>query len=200
MRALVITGTDDVFVTGGDVAVDHSRSAPAEMPFHRLRHSPIPVVAAINGFCQASGVLMALLADLAIASDRATFRIPELHAGFPDTWMAAVLPAHVGLTCARELTLTARRVDALEAVRIGLVARVAPHAELSAAVATATAELLRAGPDARIAWRTAADAHYGTIDEHTFDHGAATEEAIEGFRALAGRRRPTWVPRDGARV
>ena len=67
-----------------------------------------------------------MLADIAVASDRATFRVPELLRGIPDATYAAVLPAHVGLAVARDLLLSARRFDAAEAQRIGVISRLVP--------------------------------------------------------------------------
>src|SRR3954453_9650414 len=104
LAALVITGTGDVFAPGGDLG---GRSEPGEepipagvaqeiLPFLSIRDSRAPVVSAVNGICQAGGLLIAMLSDIAVASDRATFRVPELLRGIPDATYAAVLPAHVG--------------------------------------------------------------------------------------------------------
>ena len=140
LAALVITGTDDVFAPGGDLG---GRSEPGEtvpdvsgadvLPFLAIRDSQAPVIAAVNGICQAGGLLIAMLADIAVASDRATFRVPELLRGIPDATYAAVLPAHVGVAVARDLLLSARRFDAAEAVRLGVISRVVAHDELRAA-------------------------------------------------------------------
>ncbi len=112
LAALVITGTGDVFAPGGDLG---GRREPGDeptpdigpdiLPFLTIRDSRAPVVAAVNGICQAGGLLIAMLSDIAVASDRATFRVPELLRGIPDATYAAVLPAHVGLAVARDLLL-----------------------------------------------------------------------------------------------
>ena len=137
LRALIITGTGDVFSAGGDLA---GRPGPGDepvpdighdiLPFLTIRDSRAPVVAAVNGICQAGGLLVAMMADVCVASDRATFRVPELLRGLIDATYAAVLPAHVGIAVARDLLLTARRFDAAEAVRLGLITRVVPHDQL----------------------------------------------------------------------
>ena len=95
LAALVITGTGDVFAPGGDLG---GRSQPGDqplpdighdiLPFLEIRDSRAPVVAAVNGICQAGGLLIAMLADIAVASDRATFRAPELLRGIPDATYA----------------------------------------------------------------------------------------------------------------
>ena len=88
------------------------------LPFLAIRDSRAPVIAAVNGICQAGGLLIAMMADIAVASDRATFRVPELLRGIPDATYAAALPAHVGMAVARDLLLSARRFDAAEAQRL----------------------------------------------------------------------------------
>ena len=101
LAALIITGTGDVFAPGGDLG---GRSEPGDepvpdhvgndiLPFLTIRDSRAPVIAAVNGICQAGGLLIAMLADIAVASDRATFRAPELLRGITDATYAAVLPA-----------------------------------------------------------------------------------------------------------
>src|SRR5215212_11891877 len=117
LAALIITGTGDVFAPGGDLG---GRAEPGDdpvpsyvaediMPFLEIRNSRAPVIAAVNGICQAGGLLIAMLSDIAVVSDRATFRAPELLRGITDATYAAVLPAHVGLGVARDLLLTGRR-------------------------------------------------------------------------------------------
>ena len=138
--ALIITGVGDVFAPGGDLG---GRSEPGDarpdvvgqdvLPFLAIRDSPAPVIAAVNGICQAGGLLIAMMADIAVASDRATFRVPELLRGIPDATFAAALPAHVGMAVARDLLLSARTFDAAEAQRLGVISRVVPHDELRAA-------------------------------------------------------------------
>ena len=117
LAALIITGTGDVFAPGGDLG---GRAEPGDtvpddlgqdvLPFLAIRDSRAPVVAAVNGICQAGGLLIAMLADIAVVSDRATFRVPELLRGIPDATYAAVLPAHVGISVARDLLLSARHL------------------------------------------------------------------------------------------
>src|SRR6476620_7055569 len=156
LAALIITGTGDVFAPGGDLG---GRSEPSDdpvprhvaediLPFLEIRNSRAPVIAAVNGICQAGGLLIAMMSDIAVVSDRATFRVPELLRGIPDATYAAALPAHVGVAVARDLLLTGRRFDAAEALRIGLISRVVPHDELRSAALTAAREILRTSPEA----------------------------------------------------
>ena len=61
------------------------------VPFEAIRNSRKPVVSAVNGICQGGGLLMAMLSDVAVASETATFRCPELYRGIADTGYAAYL-------------------------------------------------------------------------------------------------------------
>lgn len=206
LGALIITGTDDVFAPGGDLG---GRSEPGEstpdvtgadvLPFLAIRDSQAPVIAAINGICQAGGLLIAMLSDIAVASDRATFRVPELLRGIPDATYAAVLPAHVGVAVARDLLLSARRFDADEAVRLGVVSRVVPHDELRAAARAAAVDVLQTAPAARMHVKRMLNERYGFIDYQTMfwalDH---SPEPREGMQAFMDKRHPNWIPDDVA--
>ncbi len=91
------------------------------------------MVCAVNGLAQGGGLMIAMLADVTVASDRATFRAPELFRGIADTNYGQILPRQVGPARARDLLLTGRTlVTAAEAEDWGLVARVVPHDELLA--------------------------------------------------------------------
>lgn len=198
LEGLILTGVDDVFIVGGDIE-SHGPSDRAEIDVERamreLEQGDVPVVAAVNGHCHASGVMFALLADVAVVSDRASFRIPELRRGVASPWSSTILPSYIGMARAKELVLTSRTIDATEAHAIGLVARVVPHDQLRAEAARTAYELLEAGPSARVAWKRAARAQHGPIDESAVEASYQTEEAQEGFAAFAERRPPRWSPR-----
>jgi enoyl-CoA hydratase len=202
LAALIITGTGDVFAPGGDLG---GRSEPGDepvpdighdmLPFLAIRDSRAPVVAAVNGICQAGGLLIAMLADVCVASDRAVFRVPELLRGVPDATYAAALPAHVGLAVARDLLLTGRRFDAAEAQRIGLISRVVPHDDLRSAALDVAKQILQTPPDARVHTKRMLNERYGNIDYQTMfwalDH---SDEPREGMRAFMEKRPPNWIP------
>lgn len=203
LAALIITGAGDVFAPGGDLG---SRSELGDnlpvglsgddvLPFLTIRDSRAPVVAAVNGICQAGGLLIAMLADIAVASDRATFRVPELLRGIPDATYAAVLPAHVGMAVARDLLLSARRFDAAEAQRLGVISRVVPHDELRKAAVSAVTEILHTAPTARAHVKRMLNERYGLIDYQTmFLALQQSAEPREGMRAFMEKRPPEWVP------
>jgi enoyl-CoA hydratase len=202
LSAMIITGSGDVFAAGGDLG---GRSQPGDapvpdighevLPFLTIRDSRAPVVAAINGICQAGGLLVAMMCDIAVASDRATFRVPELLRGIVDATYAAVLPAHVGIAVARDLLFSARRFDAEEAVRLGVITRVAPHDQLRDAAVEAVGQILQTGPLARMHVKRMLNDRYGLIDYQTmFGSLMGSDEPREGMQAFMEKRAPNWVP------
>jgi enoyl-CoA hydratase len=202
LAALIITGTGDVFAPGGDLGGRrHPDDEPTPdighdiLPFLAIRDSRAPVVSAVNGICQAGGLLIAMLADICVASERATFRVPELLRGIPDATYAAVLPAHVGVAVARDLLLSARRFDAAEAQRIGLISRVVPHEQLRDAALEAAKEILQTPPMARMHVKRMLNERYGLIDYQTmFWALEESPEPREGMSAFMEKRPPSWVP------
>jgi methylglutaconyl-CoA hydratase len=92
---------------------------------------PVPVIAAINGSCFGAGLELALGCDIRLADETAQFSIPEVQLGIiPDGGGTQRLPKIVGVGKAKELIYTGRRIDAAEALRIGLVEHVYPKARL----------------------------------------------------------------------
>jgi enoyl-CoA hydratase/carnithine racemase len=204
LAALILTGTGDVFAPGGDLGgrAEEGETWPPitgheMLPFLTIRDSVAPVIAAVNGICQAGGLLIAMLSDIAIASDRATFRVPEVLRGIPDATYAAVLPAHVGIAVARDLLLSARPFDAAEAQRLGVIARVVAHDDLREAAMEAARQVLRTPPEARMHVKRMLNERYGFIDYQTMfwalDH---SDEPREGMRAFMEKRPPSWIPPD----
>jgi len=140
-----------------------------------------------------------MMADVAVVSERATFRVPELLRGIPDATYAAALPAHVGMAVARDLLLTGRSLDAAEAVRIGLVARVVPHDELRDAAVGAAHQVLRTAPAARAQVKRMLNERYGLVDYQTMFRALGhSPEPREGMRAFMEKRPPAWIPPDVA--
>jgi len=202
-RAMIITGTGDVFAPGGDLG---GRYEPGDepvppgfthelLPFVAIRESQAPIIAAVNGICQAGGLLVAMMADVAVVSDRATFRVPELLRGLIDATYAAVLPVHIGMAAARDLMLSCRGFDAAEAQRLGLISRVVPHDELRAEALRAAVQILKTAPEARAHTKRMLNAHYPHIDYETmFWSLMDAREPREGMAAFMEKRQPNWVP------
>jgi enoyl-CoA hydratase/carnithine racemase len=202
LAGLLITGTGDVFIPGGDLGGENSDGwadlprllGMDNTPFDAIRNSRKPVVCAVNGIAQGGGLMIAMLADVTVASDRATFRSPELFRGIADTNYGQILPRQIGPARARDMLLTGRKVSAVEAEQWGLVARVVPHDELIPVATDALAWCCRTAPQARAVVKRVIDDFYGQYDRMAMDASLASEESLEGFHSFKERRSPTWVP------
>jgi enoyl-CoA hydratase/carnithine racemase len=157
IRALVLTGNGKGFCAGGDVAGMEKRmqAPPGEVGFngwHRqqrvhytqslLHTMPKPTIAAVNGAASGLGADTALACDFIIASDAASFTWSYINRGIvPDGGGMYFLPRRVGLPKAKELIFTGRKVDADEALRLGIVDRKTPADTLVADAQAWAAEL-----------------------------------------------------------
>lgn len=139
IRALILTGSRGSFCAGGDIkAIQHKQAdgqsgpaAPDTMRrvvlsvhawLQRLRDLDIPIIAAVDGPAAGAGFSLALMADFVLASTRASFCLSFARIGLvPDLGALYQLPRIVGLSMAKELVLTARRLDAQEAKQLGIV-------------------------------------------------------------------------------
>lgn len=201
--ALIITGVGDVFAPGGELRGKIEDYNPKLdfvaqgdiLPFEEIRHSLMPVVSAVNGICQGGGLLVAMLSDVAVASERATFRAPELLRGIADTGYASYLPAHIGVANARDLLLTCRTIDAQEALRMGLISRVVPHEKLLDVAREVAEQILLTAPEARMHVKRIVNDRYGKTDRMSMDWSLFRgPEAREGMKAFAEKRSPAWIP------
>src|SRR4030095_6407324 len=114
--------------------------------FVQLERCPKLVLVAINGMCQGGGLVMTLMSDLSVVSDRATFRVPELLRGVADCYLGARLASRIGVARAKWLLFTAQPFSAAEALAMGLVSRVVPHDRLEAAVEETIGWIRQNGP------------------------------------------------------
>jgi enoyl-CoA hydratase/carnithine racemase len=162
-----------------------------------------PIIAAINGYCLAGGLELALACDIRIAADNASFALTEVTRGIiPGNGGTQILPRVVPVGVALHLMFTGERIDAQEAYRIGLVNRVVPQGELMAE-AMATAQ--RINESAPIAVRLVKEAALRGLDlplieglrlESLFSLFVhTTEDGREGPKAFAEKRPPVYKGR-----
>ena len=203
LAGLLITGSGDVFMPGGDPWSNDDGWADLptllgmdNTPFEAVRRATKPVVCAVNGLCQGGGLVIAMLCDVAVASDRATFRAPELFRGIADTNYGQVLPRQIGPARTRDLMFTGRTFDAAEAVEWGLVARVVPHDDLLDAATEALVACCRTAPDARNDIKRSLDSYYGLYDRIGMAASLRGPETAEGYLAFKERRAPSWIHPD----
>ena len=136
---LLITGQGRAFCAGADLT--EFGTAPSQAVARQVRWErdvwgqflslPVPVVAAIHGYCIGSGIEIALLCDIRIGAEGAVFAMPEVQLGMiPAAGGTQMLPRTTGWSSAMDLLLTGRRIGAEEALSIGLLTRLAPENEL----------------------------------------------------------------------
>lgn len=163
--------------------------------FKAIYESPVPVIAAVNGFCLGGGVGLVGNCDTVIASDDAYFGVPEVNQGAlgAATHMARLVPQHM----MRTLYFTARTIKAAELVQFGSVLEVVPRAELDEAALVVAREI--AGKDNRVI-RAAKEALNGIdpVDvnkSYRFEQGFTYELNLAG---VADERRDDFVAHDAA--
>jgi enoyl-CoA hydratase len=137
VRAVVLTGADPAFCAGVDLkeaqreGLGYFQEFRSHSCISAVRTMRTPIIGAINGATFTGGLEMALGCDFLIASDRAVFADTHARVGIlPGGGMTAYLPALVGRSMARRLSMTGEVVDAARAERIGLVTEVVPHERL----------------------------------------------------------------------
>ncbi|MEE2964057.1 MAG: enoyl-CoA hydratase [Acidobacteriota bacterium] len=157
LRCVVLTGAGDrAFVGGADIRemidLDPESARAFISRLHAacasIRALPVPVIARIQGYCLGAGLEIAASCDLRVASDTATFGMPEVNVGIPSVIEAALLPRLIGAGKARELVYTGRSMTASEAAQCGLVDRVVRAADLDVAALEWIQAIGTAGPRA----------------------------------------------------
>jgi enoyl-CoA hydratase/carnithine racemase len=196
----IVTGSgDQAFSAGADlVAMAESFAgggggAPMNVPFAGITRGFEcwkPIIAAINGYCLAGGLELALACDIRIAAEHATFGLPEpKRAIIPGAGGTQRLPRAVPLAFAMELLLTGDRFDAETALRFGLVSRVVPAGKLMTTAEEIAERILECGPLAvRAIKQSALEGRQLTLEE-----GLKLESRLAGqiFRSEDAREGPT---------
>lgn len=211
VRVVVLSGEGRAFLAGGDVARFHAagRDAPKVVsaiiePFHHailaLAAMPAPVIASLHGAVAGAGVSVALAADLAIAADDIKLTLAYTRIGTsPDGSASFSLPRVVGLRKAMEIALLSDTLDAAEALRLGLVNKVVPAADLTAET-DALAKRLASGPTlayGRIKHLLRASFGHSLADQlhaerDAFVASASTRDFAEGVASFVEKRAPKF--------
>jgi enoyl-CoA hydratase/carnithine racemase len=155
--AVVVTGSERIFAAGADIAEFGGPEEAAVVGGHfrealdLVARVPRPVIAAVNGYALGGGCELALACDLRVAADNATFGQPEILLGIiPGGGATQRLARLIGASRAKDLIFTGRQVQADEALRLGLVDRVVPRAEVLDEALTWAGALAR-GPSLALA-------------------------------------------------
>jgi enoyl-CoA hydratase len=168
-----------------------------------LDRSPIPTIAAVNGYALGGGCEVALACDIRIAAENAMFGFPEVSLGIlPGLGGTQRLPRLIGPALAKELILTGRRIGAEEAREIGLANRVVGKGEALGAAKELAAEISQNAPlavrHAKTAANRALDVDLVSGLEYETDQFAllfSTEDALEGMNAFGEKRKPKFEGR-----
>lgn len=211
-RCAVLTGSGDkAFAAGADIKEMSEKPAAefyledffARWTSHLVKAVRKPWIAAVNGFALGGGCELAMMADFIIASDRARFGQPEIKLGVaPGMGGSQRLTRAVGKAKAMEMCLTGRMMDATEAERSGLVARVVQHEALLDEALKTAATIAAMPPMAAIANKEMVNAAFETsldqgliIERRIFQILAASEDKAEGMAAFIEKREGQWKGR-----
>jgi enoyl-CoA hydratase/carnithine racemase len=209
VRVLILTGAGKSFCAGVDLK---ERKGMSEKEVRKLRErGPVnqmkiinlykPVIAAIAGNALAGGLELALACDIRIAAENAMFGLPEIGLGIiPGGGGTQLLPGLVGDTRARDMVLTARRIDAATAERWGIVSRVVPVADLMKEAMDLALKMKDFSP---IALKNAKKAvnrsrEIGLVEGFMYEAQAYlgcinTKDRVEALKAYAEKRKPVFT-------
>jgi methylglutaconyl-CoA hydratase len=212
VRVVVLRGEGPAFCAGGDLAwmrrkgeadleenLDDARGlAVAYAAIARCRK---PVVARVHGAALGGGAGLVAASDLAVAAASAVFAFPEVRLGIVPAAVSPYVVRRIGWSQARRLFLTGERIDAQEALRIGLVNSVVPDASLDAQVEETVANLRRGGPTALGQAKRllqgldvlAPDARIVELTARALADARASNEGREGLSAFLEKRPPSWT-------
>jgi methylglutaconyl-CoA hydratase len=210
VRCIIITGAGEkAFCAGADLK-ERAGMDPVEVrktvslireTINSLETLPQPVIAAVNGVAFGGGTELALACDIRIASETAKLGLTETSLGIiPGAGGTQRLPRLVGKGRAKELIFTARRIDAIEALEIGLVEYTVPVASLMDKALEMAGQIVRNGPIAVAQAKFAIDKGYDVdlttglaIEQNAYEVTMPTKDRLEGLQAFKDKRTPKYI-------
>lgn len=212
LRGVIITGNGRAFAAGADLSskTDQQALSPtdavignatcAQRVYSQIENFDLPVIAAVNGYALGGGCELAMCCDIRIASEKAVFGQPEVGLGVIACYGGTQrLPALVGMAKAKEILFTARKVDAKEALEIGLVNKVTSE-ELLMTEAIAMMERIAANAPIAVKY-TKKCVNAGISEKNGIGMDlekqylaicSTTEDCMEGGRAFFEKRKPEF--------
>lgn len=204
LRVAIFTGTGDrAFCAGSDIKsnyVERTGAEGAKTPYPVMLQLTKPIIAAINGHANGGGLEQALACDIRVAAEHAQFGLGEVRLGWlPGGGGTQRLPRLIPLGRALEMLYTGKRIDAHDALRLGLVDYVVPMPHLMSKCEEIAAEICKSAPLAvqkikEVALRgldlPLADGL--RLEQESYQWLTGTEDAREGAKAFAEKRAPAW--------
>ncbi len=209
IRVVVVTGNDRAFAAGADIG-EMANASPIDMlrtnriaQWDRVRRIGKPVIAAVAGWCLGGGCELAMTLDVIVAAESARFGQPEINIGvIPGAGGTQRLTRAVGKSVAMEMILTGEPIDAREAHRLGLVARVVPDELLVEDALTLAAKIATKSPLALRLAKEAVNAAYEMSLTDALAHERrlfyllfASDDQKEGMAAFLEKRDPDFKGR-----
>jgi enoyl-CoA hydratase len=210
VRCMVLTGSEKAFAAGADIKEMQAKTFAEAYKedfitknWERASRARKPVIAAVSGFALGGGCELAMMCDFILAANNAKFGQPEINLGIiPGAGGSQRLTRLVGKSKAMEMCLTGRMIDAVEAERCGLVARVVPLADLmTEAMAAANKIAGMSLPSSMMVKEVINRAYETTLAEglrferRLFHALFATEDQKEGMAAFSEKRKPKFGDR-----
>lgn len=210
IRVAVLTGNGRAFCAGADLRSRAGGPGASGTPAGHFPAPPAdsfatfdakkPIIAAVNGYCLGGGFEIALACDLRIASETATFGLPEITLGFfPLAGAPVRLPRSIPLAFANDMMMLGERIDAATALRFGIVSRVVPAEQLAETAQAMAAKIAGYAPVAVRALKELAHEQQDLPFDQAMRLAASlrwivgqTEDAKEGPRAFAEKRTPEF--------
>lgn len=205
----IITGAGRAFCAGADLksVADHHASErarwvgayeyaeAADALYRQMTQMGKIVMTMVNGLAHAGGIVLAACSDISVASENATFRVPEGLVGIADELSTTWLEASIGLARTKLLILTAQEFSAAEVRDMGLIAKVVPQDQLWSAVEEMARMVLQTGPRARSVFKQLLNDRLPKTQQRHIVESHLNAESREGAEAFSQKRKPNWVPR-----
>ncbi len=203
---LVITGSEKAFAAGADIKEMQGLTFPntfADNFLARAEHIAAcrkPIIAAIAGYALGGGCELAMMCDFIIAADNAKFGQPEINLGvMPGLGGSQRLTRAIGKAKSMDLCLTGRMMDAKEAERSGLVARIVPANDLTEETLAAAEKIANQSQPATMMLKEAINQSFQTtlndgllFERRAFHSLFATQDQKEGMQAFIDKREPQF--------
>jgi enoyl-CoA hydratase len=206
IHCLILTGSEKAFAAGADIKEMHSKSFMDTYledfikKWEKVATCRKPIIAAVSGYALGGGCEIAMMCDFIIASETAQFRQPEVTIGtMPGAGGTQRLARSAGKSMAMDMCLTGRRINAEEALRIGLVSRVVPVNQLREEVLAAAQKIASYSLPVVMMIKESVNRAFETgiseglrFERRLFHSTFALEDQKEGMQAFLEKRLPQF--------